>query len=136
MFLIYLNDIAVYLHVHGTGRRHRLFADDTSLSFSCNNLAFIEHVLYTDLVKVKDWAQQLLMKLNPLKTEVMVISNLHNDYDIELKYDENILIIVDHRKYIGDTLSSNNKLSKHIDSIINSASKKNIITSKTKVSIS
>ena len=49
----------------------------------------------------------------------MVISNLHNDHDIELKYDENILRIVDNHKHLGDALSSNKKRSKHIDSIIN-----------------
>ena len=49
----------------------------------------------------------------------MVISNIHNDYDIELKYDENILKIVYNHKQI----SLNNKRSKGIDSITNSASK-------------
>ena len=53
----------------------------------------------------------------------MVISNIRNDYDIELKYDENILKIVENHKHLGVTISSNNKWSKHKDSIINSASK-------------
>ena len=52
----------------------------------------------------------------------MVISNIHNDYDIELSYDENILKIVENNKHLGVTISSNNKWSNHIDSIINSAS--------------
>ena len=59
-----------------------------------------------------------LIKFNPLKTEVMVISNIHNDYGIELSYDENILKTVENHKHLGVTISS-----KHIDSIINSASK-------------
>ena len=54
---------------------------------------------------------------------LMVISNLHNDHDIELKNDENILRIVDNHKHLGDALSSNTNWSKHIVSIINSASK-------------
>ena len=37
-FLFYINDLADYLHGMA-----RLFADDTSLSFSSNNLAYIEH---------------------------------------------------------------------------------------------
>ena len=52
----------------------------------------------------------------------MVISNIHNDYDIELRYDENILKIVESHKHLGVTISSNNKWTKHIDTIINSAS--------------
>ena len=54
----------------------------------------------------------------------MVISNIHNDYDVDLKYDENILKIVDNHKHLGITISSNNKWSKHTDSKMNSASKK------------
>ena len=51
----------------------RLFADDTSLSFASNNLAFIEHSLNTDLVKLKELAKKWLSKFNQLKTEVMAI---------------------------------------------------------------
>ena len=116
--LSYINDLADYLHGMA-----RLFADDTSLSFSSNNLAFIEHNLNSDLVKLKEWAKKWLVKFNPQKTEVMVISNIHNDYYIELSYDENILKIVKNHKHLGFTISSNNKWSNHIDSIINSASK-------------
>ena len=117
-FLIYINDLADYLH-----GMTRLFTNDTSLSFSSNNLAFIEHILNSDLVKLKELAKKWLIKFNPLKTEVMVISNIYNDYDIDLSYDENILKIVESHKHLGVTISSNNKWSNHIDSIINSASK-------------
>ena len=71
-FLIYINDLADYLHGMA-----RLFADDTSLSFSSNNMAFIEHNLNTDLVKLDEWAKKWLIKFNPQKTEVMVITNIH-----------------------------------------------------------
>ena len=98
----------------------KLFADDTSLSFSSNNLAFIDHILNSDLLKLKEWAKKWLIKFNPLKTEVMVISNIYNDYDIDLSYDENILKIVENHKHLGVTISSNNKWSNHIHSIINS----------------
>ena len=116
--LIYINDLADYLH-----GMVRLFADDTFLSFSSNNLALIEHILNSDLVKLKEWAKEWLINFNPLKTEVVVISNIHNDYVIKLSYDENILKIVENHKHLGITISSNNKWSNHFDSIINSASK-------------
>ena len=95
-FLIYINDLADYLHGMA-----KLFADDTSLSFSLNNLAFIEHILNSELVKLKEWAKKWLIKFNPQKTEVMVISNIHNDYDTELSYDENILKIVENHKHLS-----------------------------------
>ena len=45
----------------------RLFEDYTSLSFSSKNLAFIENILNTDLVKLKEWANKWLIKFNPKK---------------------------------------------------------------------
>ena len=115
-FLIYINDLADYLH--GMAQSE----DEKSLSFSSNNFAFIEHILNSDLVKLKERAKKWLVKFNLLKTEVMVFSYIHNDYDIELSYDENILKIVENHKHLGVSISSNTKWPKHIDSIINSAS--------------
>ena len=52
LLLIYISDIADYLHSMA-----RLFADDTSVSVPANHLPFLEHVLNTSLVKLKDWAK-------------------------------------------------------------------------------
>ena len=53
----------------------------------------------------------------------MLISNIFNDYNLEIKFDTNVLKIVDAHKHLGVILSSNNKWTKHIDLIIDSASK-------------
>ena len=60
---------------------------------------------------------------NPLKTEVMLISNIHIGQTVELVMDNTVLKVVDTHKHLGVLLSSNNKWTSHIDSIINSASK-------------
>ena len=57
------------------------------------------------------------------KTEVMLISNIFYDYDLRLTYDNTRLNIVETHKHLGIHLSSNNKWTKHIDSVISSASK-------------
>ena len=118
LFLIYINNIADNL----TGKA-RLFADDTSLSYSSSDLAEIEIVLNDDLEKLKVWANKWLIMFNPLKTEVMLISNIFHDYDLRLTYDNTRLNIVETHKHLGIHLSSNNKWTKHIDSVISSASK-------------
>ena len=41
--------------------------------------------------------------------EVMLISNIFNDYNLEIKFDTNVLKIVDAHKHLGVILSSNNK---------------------------
>ena len=118
LFLIYINDISDDL----TGLA-RLFADDTSLSYSSADLHQIEIILNEDLRKLNEWAKKWLILFNPLKTEVMLISNIFSDNNIELIMDNTVLKIVEIHKHLGVYLSSNNKWSKHIDSIIESASK-------------
>jgi hypothetical protein len=72
LFLIYVNDIAENL-LSVT----RLFADDSSLSVSSNDLNYIESTLYSDLEKMNEWSKQWLIKFNPNKTEVMFFSQNH-----------------------------------------------------------
>ena len=57
------------------------------------------------------------------KNEVMLISNVFNDKNFELIMNGMILKSVETLQHLGVHLSSNNKWSKHIDSIIESASK-------------
>ena len=118
LFHIYINDISDEL----TGLA-RLFADDTSLSFSSPDVRYITRVLNHNLQTLSGWAKIWLITFNPLKTEVMLISNIQIDQTVELVMDNTVLKIVDTHKHLGLLLSWNNKWTSHIDSIINSASK-------------
>ena len=118
LFLIFINDISDDLN-----GMTRLFADDTSLSFFSANLDDIKHVLNDDLSKLSAWAKKWLITFNPQKTEVMLISNTFIDQNFELVMDDTVLEIVDIHKHLGVMLSSNNRWTNHIDSIIKSASK-------------
>ena len=112
LFLIYINDISDDL----TGLA-RLFADDISLSYSSADHQ-IEIILNEDLRKLNEWAKKWLILFNPLKTEVMLISNIFSNNNIGLITDNTVLKSVEIHKHLGVYLSSNNKWSKHIDSII------------------
>ena len=118
LFLIYINDISETL----TGIA-RLFADETSLSFSSADPVEIERILNQDLSKLSTRAKIWLVLFNAIKTEVMIISNIYFDYDIRLVMDETILKIVETHKHLGIVLASDNKWSSHIDTIIQSAAK-------------
>ena len=118
LFLIYINDISEAL----TGIA-RLFADDTSLSYSSADPVELESILNQDLNKLSTWAKIWLVIFNATKTEVMITSNIFFDYDIKLAMDNTILKIVEAHRHLGVTLSSSNKWTVHINAIIQSAAK-------------
>ena len=68
---------------------------------------------------MKVWATKWLICFNAAKTGC---THFH-DYDVYLIYDDTELNIVEIHKHLGIHLSANNKWTKHIDSIIGSASK-------------
>ena len=53
----------------------RLFADDTSLGYSSQNVVEIENVINHDLCELNTWSTKWLMSFNPDKTEIMLFSN-------------------------------------------------------------
>ena len=53
----------------------------------------------------------------------MLMSNIFYDDILHLYYNDNPLNIVETHKHLGTCLSTNNKSKKHIDSIIDTASK-------------
>jgi hypothetical protein len=73
LFLIYINDISDNL-----SSLVRLFADDTSLSYSSTNLLQIERKLNYNINILNTWAEKWLVKFNPQKTEFVIFSNKKN----------------------------------------------------------
>jgi hypothetical protein len=106
LFLIYINDIGDKIL-----SLSRLFADDTSLGYSSQNVVEFENVINHDLCELNTW----LMSFNPDKTEIMVFSNTVG-YNFSLN-GNNIPITTNH-KHFGVTLSSDAKWHIHIESII------------------
>ena len=63
LFLIYINDIGEMLLPLS-----RLFADDTSLGYSSQNVVEIENVIYHELCELNNWSTKwLCMSFNPDK---------------------------------------------------------------------
>jgi hypothetical protein len=53
----------------------RLFADDTSFSYSSRHELQIQIVIDHDLKELDEWSKKWLMSFNPDKTESMLFSN-------------------------------------------------------------
>ena len=76
LFLLYINDVTDSL-----GNIARLFADDTSLAYSGQNLTVMETEINNDLRKLNDWAKTWLVDFNPKKTKALIIPNI-SDSDL------------------------------------------------------
>ena len=87
LFLIYINDIGEKLRSF-----NRLFADNTSLSYSSQNVVEIENVINHDLCELNTWSTKWLMSFNPDKTESMVFSNTDVGYNFNFHLMEIIFL--------------------------------------------
>ena len=70
LFIMYINDIAEKL-ISLT----RVFADDTSFSYSNRDELQIKTVIDHDLKELDEWSKKWLMTFNSDKTEIMLFSN-------------------------------------------------------------
>ena len=57
-FLLYINDITDNMH-----NLARLFADDTSISYSCSNFETMETDINNDLISLNEWGKYGLLIL-------------------------------------------------------------------------
>ena len=117
LFLIYVYDIVEHLVSIS-----RLFADDTSLSFTSSNINDIVGILNHDLRIITAWAKQWLVDFNPNKTEAILFS-INNVNHPNLYFDQVPVTFVDEHKHLGLTFSRDVKWHAHINNILTSTSK-------------
>ena len=117
LFIIYINDIA-----DNITSLCRLFADDTSFSYSSQDQVQVRSVIDHDLKKLDEWSRKWLMSFNADKTEIMIFSNCEiPDFNFELN-GQNIPIKNCH-KHLGVTFSNDAKWNMHIENILSSVKK-------------
>ena len=101
LFLLFINDI-----VHDIGASIRPFADDTSLYIIVEDPSVAAELLNADLEKIAEWALKCLVKINPLKTESILISRKTNTVHLpEFMLDQQIKEVKSH-KHLGVILSN------------------------------
>ena len=130
LFLIYVNDISESLL-----SLTRLFADDGSLFYSASSLADIEGIINHVLRLLVAWAKQWFKKFNPLKTEAILFTLKFFEHFRNLVFNDTQLKFVEDQRHLGLTFSSNGKWHKHIDNILNSATKVVGIMRKLKITL-
>ena len=113
LFLLYINDIVTEIRSN-----IRLFADDTSLFIIVENPNVAAEIINSDLLKISRWANIWLVKFNPNKNEVMLISRKTNSQNHPPVFMQNQQIQeVEFHKHLGVYLSSDCSWHQHIDYI-------------------
>ncbi len=118
LFLVYVNDITENLL-----SITRLFADDSSLSFTTQNADDLEGIINHDLLTISAWAKQWLVTFNPNKTDAMILTLRPLVQPLHLNFDGTEISFVENHKHLGLTLSNNGKWHTHVNNIISSSSK-------------
>jgi hypothetical protein len=117
LFILYINDITEDIQ-----SLSRLFADDTSLSYSSSNINEIEERLNSDITKIYNWSTKWLVDFNPQKTKCMLFSTNQGNIKPQILFNnEDVEFVVNH-KHLGVTFSSNCKWHCHIQNILKSTS--------------
>ena len=70
LFLIYFNDLPANLCGSVDS-----YADDTTITVAGNSVEVVEALLEKDCVRVSNWMQQNMLKINPEKTHVMTVGS-------------------------------------------------------------
>ena len=65
-----------------------------------------------------------MVTFNPRKTDVILVSNIANNIDIDLRFGETTLGMSETHRHLGVILSANAKWGEHVDSVYQSAIKK------------
>ncbi len=119
MFLIYINDLP-----EGLISNVKLYADDTSLFVSEKNPENATRELAEDLNRISEWSTKWKVKMNPDKTERLVISRKRHLHVTDLRMDDQTVKNVSEHKHLGLTIQSNGKWSSHIKETIAKAQRK------------
>jgi len=98
-----------------------MYADDTNLTFSSNNISDINHHLNHDLANVNDWLAANKLTLNSSKTEFMLIGTLHKlstkETSPSLSINNSLIKQVSITKSLGVTIDMNLSWNEHIDNL-------------------
>ena len=117
IFLIYVNDLPTLLHKQNSLSQ---FADDTAQWAFSLNVRIAAKLLQQDLLKLAMWCAKWRIKLNPVKTKVIITSRsvLARKTELNLKLYGETLKIYPQVKFLGITFDSQLNFKKHFEDIM------------------
>lgn len=122
LFILYINDIICCSDI----LKFILFADDTNLFYSNNDICLLESKVNNELVKLSEWFRANKLSLNVSKTNYIVFGNKHISSDInqfKLCLDGNILQRTSSTKFLGVFLDEKMRWNQHLNHVSNKVSR-------------
>jgi len=122
LFLVYVNDIR---NVVENGCPI-LFADDTNILYTHNNLTALCHIANLELERISQWFTLNKLSVNTSKTKVIVFHRRHMQYqptDIQISLNNTTLEKVSSLKFLGVYIHENLSWKMHVDHICKKISK-------------
>ena len=117
LFLIYVNDLPTPHHKQNSLSQ---FADNTAQWAFSLNIHIAAKLLQQDLLKLAMWCAKWRIKLNPIKTKVIIFSRsiLTRKTELNLKLYGKTLKIYPQVKFLGITFDSQLNFKKHFEDIL------------------
>ena len=117
LFLIYVNDFPTPHHKQNSLSQ---FADDTAQWAFSRNVRIAAKLLQQDLLTLAMWCAKWRIKLNPVKTKVIIFSRsaLATKTELNLKLYGETLKIYPQVKFLGITFDSQLNFKKHFEDIL------------------
>ena len=112
LFLIYINDLPLI----SESLYMCLFADDTNVFLTGNNLKDLENAMNDELSKLSGWLQSNKLSLNVKKTHYMIFTPPRNkiNHTVDIKIDNSLIEKVDHTKFLGVIVDSKLSWKQHV----------------------
>ena len=132
MFLLYVNDLPLYLHETIS----ELYTDDTTIHTSNESVHVINNKLQNDLVLVKKWCKNNDMALNAKKTKTMLMGSSHKlsllHCELQLYFDDECLNNVNTHKLLGVHFDKSLNWTSQVDKICSVFSSRNALLNRLK----
>ena len=120
LFLIYINDLPYFLNHISC----KLFADDTTLSFSASSLTDCISHLNVGLSKLLDWCKYNFLYINWSKTYAMIITNKRCTRPVSLTFHNYKIEVVPKFKLLGVWIDAKLSFIDHVYETVNSVYKR------------
>ena len=112
LFICYINDLPNTIK-----SKIRIYTDDT-LVYNCINTIDDCILLQRDLAKLEKWAKEWQMEFNPLKCELLTITNQRSPLKFTYHINDVLIKEADFVKYLGVVIDSKLIWKEHIKQVL------------------